>query len=184
MTSPDPDLIPPLEISLLDDPPTRSRSLSRKREALRDALWPDAPNVVWSRRRSRGFTTVPRILPLVMRLQCHLESHGDPSKVYLDLWLRAFDEGMVTVRDEEEMAYGSGYSGTRAVRTWREHINSLVHLGFIRIQAMGNREIAQILLLDPIKVATRLRADQQVPDEWWIAFVSRANEVGADIEGL
>ncbi len=109
----------------------RSRRLSAKREGLRNQLWPGSADIVWSRHRDKGFTTIPRSLPLVMRIINELTPKGDASRVYLELWARSFDEGLVTVHDEHEMAFGAGYDGPRAVRTWREHIEALVSLGFI-----------------------------------------------------
>src|SRR5436305_424053 len=90
-------------------PSRRSRRLSARREALRDGLWPTASSFVWSRRKTKGFTTLPRSLPLIMRLIADLTPKGDASNVYLDLWFRSFDECLVIVRDEEEMAFVAGY---------------------------------------------------------------------------
>jgi hypothetical protein len=163
-------------------PSGKSRKLSRRREALRDALWPDAATQVWSRHEGKGFTTIPRVLPLIMRLATELSQKGDPSRVYMDLWARAFDEGLITVHDEEDMAYSAGYSGPRAVRTWREHLQTLEQVGFIRTKEQGNREIAHILLLDPLKVAVKLNAKGKVPSAWWTALVTRCSEIGAQID--
>ena len=106
---------------------------------------------------------------------------GDPSSVYLDLWSRGFDEGIVTIRDDAECAYASGYTGTRATRSWRERIDLLQQLGFIETKAAHNREYAHVLLLDPIMFCAQLRKTGEVPDEWWNTFVGRAQEIGASI---
>jgi len=111
---------------------------------------------------------------------------GDPSGVYFELWARAFDEGILTISDENNHAFAAGYTGTRAVRTWREHILRLQELGFIKVKALGNREIGHILLIDPLRVCFDLHKMQPnlVPDEWWVAFVSRASEIGARLTPL
>ena len=113
-----------------------SRSFTKKRLELRDRFWPGAEAAVWSRKKSKGFSTIPRTLPLFLRLLRHLskKGQGNPANVYCDLWCRVFDEGLVRVTDDQELAYASRYSGTRAVRTWREHIQRLVDLGFILTQ--------------------------------------------------
>lgn len=81
--------------------------------------------------------------------------------------------------------YACGYVGTRAVRTWREHIFTLRDLGFIKVAAKGNREIANILLLNPLSVCADLmkreKIPRKIPAEWRNAFVSRASEIGATI---
>lgn len=110
-------------------------------------------------------------------------SKGNPSLVYLELWARSFDEGMVEIVNEDDCAYAAGYRGTRAERTWREHILQLEEVGFIKTKPRGNREIVYVLLLHPLAVCARLYADNRfdVPEEWWTAFVHRVHEIGAKI---
>jgi hypothetical protein len=117
-----------------------------------------------------------------MHLIKSLAKKGNPSLAYLELWARAFDEHIVTIGDEDALAFACGYTGTRAVRTWREHIFALREIGFIKVKAQGNREIAHILLLNPVSVCAGLHEKNQTPEEWWNAFVYRANEIGAAIE--
>lgn len=154
---------------------------ARRRKVLRDALWPGSEGWIWHRSSNQGFTTIPRLLPLVLHLIRRLARKGDPSTVYMDLWARTYDEGIVSIDDEEECAYGSGYTGTRAVRTWREHMLNLVELGFILARRDGNREYGQVLILNPLGVSARLHAEGKLPEGWWTAFVRRASEIGAVI---
>jgi hypothetical protein len=161
--------------------------LAIRRMQLRDSLWPDAAEVTWHRKTNDGFATIPRVLPLVLHLIAILSKKGDgngnPSSVYLELWAQAPDEMIVTIRDEAMCAYAAGYSGTRAERTWRERLLTLSQLGFVRVKPQGLREIGYVLLLNPLLVCARLRRDKpkDVPEEWWNAFLQRANEVGAKI---
>lgn len=158
---------------------------SQKRLELRESLWPESENWIWDRHSNDGFTTIPRILPLVMGLMKKISNPGDPSMVYLDLWSRMFDEAIITVTDEETYAFSSGYTGTRAVRTWRERILRLSELGFIKVKPEGLREIGQILVLNPLSICSRLKKTTgNVPDEWWNAFLHRVNEIGASISDL
>jgi len=163
--------------------PKRKAKLALKRESLRDHLWPDSKDLFWSRKANDGWTTIPRVVPLLLHLIKVLSHKGNPANVYLDLWARVFDEGIVTIKDENDCAYSAGYSGTRAVRTWREHMLRLQELGFIRIAPEGNREIAHVLLLNPLLVCSHLKAKagSTIPLEWWTAFVRRAQEIGARI---
>jgi hypothetical protein len=162
----------------LDGPETPAA----KREQLRDNLWPGSDELIWKRSTNKGFTTIPRLLPLVMHLIGELSPKGNPANVYLELWSRGFDEGLVTISDESSCAYAAGYAGNRAVRTWREHIFRLKELGFIDTKKEGNREVAFVLLYNPLLVCARLKASgQKVPEEWWTAFVHRALEIKAEI---
>jgi hypothetical protein len=155
---------------------------ARKREELRESLWPGSSGWIWDRRTNDGYISIPRILPLVMLLIRQLCQKEDPSPVYLDLWARNWDEGIVTISDEEDCAYNAGYTSKRAVRSWRERVWKLAELGFIKIQANGNREIGYILVLNPLMVCVKLRAaGKLLPDGWWPAFVRRTQEIGAVI---
>jgi len=158
----------------------------QRREALREQLWPNSSSAIWSRHENYGFTTIPRLLPLVMSLITRLSKKGDPSMVYLGLWTRAFDQGIISNPDEVVMAYEAGYSGTRAVRSWRERIFALRELGFIKIRSQGNREIGHVLILNPLAVCAKLfkAKPNEVSEEWWTAFVARANEIGAALPDL
>lgn len=159
----------------------RPKSQEQKRIAMRDQLWPNVEDKIWSRHRYQGFTTIPRMLGLVLVLIKHLSGKGDASRVYLDLWLRAYDEGFVHVTDDDAMAYSSGYTGERGVRTWHERILKLKEIGFVDFKPLGNKEVGYVLLYNPIHVCARLNARGRVPSEWWSAFVARAGEIGATI---
>ena len=163
----------------------RQNDADRKRETLRDNLWPGADKWIWnpSDADTVGFATIPRLIPLILHLLKELSGgrSGDPSTVYLDLWCRDFGQGIIPVNDEQEFAFAAGYDGNRAVRTWRERMYSLVELGFILAKQEGNREFGQVLLLNPIAVAAKLRDEEKVSDEWWTSFVRRANDIGAKI---
>ncbi len=154
-----------------------------KHLAQRDLLWPDADQFVWDWNNSKGYVHVPRLLPLVMVLINELSPSGDPSAVYLEIWTRCLDGGFYEVDDEEGCAYAAGYTGQRAVRTWRERMRTLRKLGFIETLSTGNREFGSVLIINPLLVCARLRHDKdtKVPDAWWSAFVSRARKISADI---
>jgi hypothetical protein len=163
----------------------RQNDADRKREALRDNLWPGADGWVWdpSDAETVGFATIPRLIPLILHLLKELSGgrSGDPSSVYLELWCRDFGQGIITITDEQECAFSAGYAGNRAVRTWKERMYALVELGFVLAKQDGNREFGQVLLLNPIAVAAQLHAAKKVSEEWWTAFVRRASDIGAKI---
>lgn len=170
-----------------DNPVLAARSASTRRKPsdrrieLREQLWPDSHELVWSRKDNDGFVAIPRLLPLVMKLIGLLAKRGNPGRAYLALWLRSFDEGLVSISDEQAVSYEAGYDGTRAVRTYREHLETLQELKFIRIAPDGIREYGHVLLLNPITVFVHYRRNGKVTDELWGAFLRRASEVGARI---
>ena len=158
-------------------PPPKNKSAAR-REKIRDGLWPDSASVVWDRKKEKGFCTIPRTLALILTLIDHLQKGKDASRVYFDLWCRAFDDYLIEVPDEEALAYSAGYTSGRNVRTWRERIHVLEKHGFIRVESSGTKRYANIFIVDPHKVIKKLNEQGQVPRNWWNAFNQRAAEIG------
>lgn len=154
-----------------------------KRRERRNGLWPESEKVIYDKREESGFCTLPRTLPLIATLIRHL-SKTDPSRVYIDLWFRQRDDGFVEVEDAEEMAASSGYAtGTRNVRTWREKLDELRDLGFIKVAEKGTQKYRYILLLHPHDVVQRLRHENPkvIPDWWWSYFQSRVADIKAPL---
>lgn len=150
---------------------------AERRIAIRDLHWPEVAEKLWRVRKYDGFTTIPRLLSLICALIKH-EAKDDPTSVYVDLWCRGWEEGIVENVDEDDCAFSSGYTGTRARRTWTGHIWELQRLGFIKVAREGNREIAHILLLDPIEICVDRHKKGKADPDWWAAFSRRAHVIG------
>lgn len=152
-----------------------------KREALREQVWPGSSAEVWNRKVGKGFTTIPRTLGLIMTLIEELverKKGHDVSRVYFELWCRAFDEGFLDGPDEESCAFAAGFTTERSVRSWKERIDTLVELGFVRVAPRGTRPQGYILILDPHKVVKNLHEAKRVRPEWWGAYIKRCSEIG------
>ncbi len=163
----------------------RRKNLAERLEEQREQLWPDSCDEIWCRKQNDGFSTVPRVLSLVAALLKQLTkgNDGDPTSVYMELWCRATDQGIVQITDESECAFAAGYTGTRSLRTWNERMAVLVEFGVIKVAQSGNRKCAYVLLVNPLLAAARLRNNRKykVPQEWWTAFTARAQQIGAVI---
>lgn len=174
-------------LSMGDRAVPSENSTDRKQRELRDRLWPEAATWIWDRtdkENVKGFATIPRLLPLIMILIKELatKGEGDARMAYLELWSRARDNHIITITDEEDIAYASNcIKPKRATRTWADHMRVLERLGFILIASDGNRDIGHILLLNPLAVAARLQAEGKTPARWWAPFTRRAAEIGAKI---
>lgn len=158
------------------------RRANQRRADRRDALWDGVADQVWRRQENDGYTTFPRLLPLItVLLRCLTKGSGDPSSVYVELWARVYDEGYVQITNEIDHVYAAGYHGTRGTRTWRERMMMLEDHGFLKIKPNGAQNFGHVLLVNPLLVAARLKKEGKVPLAWWAAFVSRADEIGAEI---
>ncbi len=162
-------------------------AIDKNQLELRDKLWPNSALWIWDRNDKatvKGFTTLSRLLPLIMILVDELKEpgEGDARMAYLELWCRARDAQIISIKDEEDIAYASNCTRPkRAARTWKDHMRVLSRLGFILIAGDGNREIGHILLLNPLAVASRLHHQGKTQSRWWSAFTRRASEIGAKI---
>lgn len=158
-----------------------NKILSRQLE-VRTKLWPSVSDeMTWNRRERDGFVTMPRAMPLIMRIMDYLAGKGSPvSQVYLDIWCRTFDEAFLQLTKTEEMASYSGFTGQRAIRTWKERIVKLQELGFIQIKIGLSKEVQFALIMNPYHVIAKAYAAGTVPVEMWTALMVRCAEIRAD----
>lgn len=91
-----------------------------REKKLRSELWPDVrDSELWHRNRCKGFTTIPRTLPLLLSIMDDMAGKGDPvSRTYLTLWGRVHDASVLKIRDENTAAMESGFSGARRATAW------------------------------------------------------------------
>jgi hypothetical protein len=146
------------------------------REKLRKTLFPcEEP---WIGGKEKGWFRAPRTLPLILGLvdSKQLSGRSRPSTVYLELWARDMGEGLIEMKAEEEHAYGSGYSGPRAVRTWQERMRILEKLGFIRIRHVGNQRYKYVLLVHPAAAIEKLVQQGKVTQNWLDTYTVRQIE--------
>lgn len=159
------------------------RSADAKRAALRENFWPGLEDEqLWLRKKRTGFTTVPRTMSLIGRLMDQLSGKGFPLfSTYFALWCRVYDEAFVEIRNERELAFEAGFSGTRGEVTWRTRMRRLKELGFIDIRPGLASEMQYVLILNPIHtiVAAYQRLDL-AHDLAYSALQARLIEVGAD----
>jgi hypothetical protein len=151
-----------------------------KREALCDQYWPKArpwtgEKNPWNGEKEVGWFRAPRTLPLILALlrTKALSGRDDPASVYLALLARHLDSGIVDIVNERDLAYESGYSGTRALRTWQERMRLLEKLGFIETKQSGNQKYRYVLIVHPAIPIERLHAEGKVNDAWWNAYTAR-----------
>lgn len=168
---------------------TRMNKMKAASLKLRDQLWPGLENSqLWLREEKdtiKGFTTIPRTMPMLMNLindaskQVTSGKAVPAGKAYLVLWCRVFDEGFLKIESEATAALEAGYAGERNVSTWREHMRVLKELGFIDYKPGPAGPCQYILLWNPHHVVRALRAKGWVQDLMYFAIYQRAVEVGA-----
>jgi hypothetical protein len=80
-------------------------------------------------------------------------SSGNPlAATYLTLWCHVYDEGLVEIKSEQELAFESGFKGQRAVATWRTKMKALKDLNFIAAEKGKFGDYNYVLIYNPFKV--------------------------------
>jgi hypothetical protein len=157
------------------------RKAADRRRFMRSNLFPDIPEEeLWLRKKKVGFTTIPRTMSLIGRIQDHLSEKGFPlSGTYLTLWCWVFDEGFLEIRNPKEFAFESGFTGPRAEATWKNRMLRLEGLGFIKAKEGLSGPFHNVVLLDPVRVIQKIY-DGRPHDLHYGVFFSRLTQIGAN----
>jgi hypothetical protein len=159
-----------------------SARMVERRINLRAEVWPDLdPKALWNRKKSDGYTTIPRCMTYILTLIDQLSGKNPLASTYLTLWCHVFDEGFVQIKSEEEFAFESGFTGQRARTTWRNKMKALNELGFIDSSKGKSGDFYYTLIVNPFHIIkkTYLEGSQLISKDTYFSFVERADEVGA-----
>lgn len=160
---------------------TRAEKIEKQFEKVKKAYWPEiTEEELWSRKSRDGFTTIPRSIPYIMRIMDDLSSGQPLSTTYLALWCRVFDHGVVTIQNNSELAFESGFTGQRSESTWAARMRKLEGIGFIKIGATSINPFHYILILNPYLVTMKLQKENKISKEAYLGLQLRAEQIGAD----
>ncbi|BDU76713.1 hypothetical protein [Mesoterricola sediminis] len=155
----------------------RGKKMQAKNLKLREKLWADVPDEeLWLRLKQKGFTTIPRTMPIIVNIIDALTKNAAAGYTYFCLWCRSFDAQVIDIPHPADLAAESGFSGERAVSTWRQRMKALKEHGFIMCEE-GTHDYQYVLLLNPHKVIQR--KEGEVPKKLFAQLLNRAFDVGA-----
>lgn len=159
----------------------KTRSILARQLEARKKIWPEiTPEMLWDRRERDGFVTMPRSMPLILNIMDGLSEKGFPvSETYLEMWCRLYDELFLKLDKQEEMAFFAGFSGQRALRTWKDRVTRLADLGFINVKSGPTGALSYAVFLNPYHVIRRAFLRGDVSEHHYRALEIRANEIGA-----
>jgi hypothetical protein len=154
----------------------------KKQLELRKHLWPNLQeDQLWHRKRSDGFITIPRLMPLILQIMDDMSKNKPVSSTYLELWCRSYDLSIVTLTKQNELAFHAGFKGQRALSTWKDRLKILHALGFIDIQPGPNGPMSYVLLWNTYQVIKKLHTKKQpgLSQDAYNALAARAIEIKA-----
>lgn len=133
---------------------------------------------VWRRTTNDGFTTLPRTLPIVMQA-IDARTKGKPAgHTLFCLWARSPDHPVIMIDNPATFAAEAGFSGERAVDTWRKRMKQLRDLWMIQTKPGASGEFHYVLLINPNAAMEWMRTMGWVQDGLYSRFVDRLQEVG------
>ena len=166
--------------------PTAIAKARKRRSDLRAKVFPDLDeDMVWdikNRRKTKGYASLPRTMPLMLNIMDLLAGKGKPvSSCYLELWCRTDEEGFVVLSKYGDVAFASGYTGERGVATWKERVRRLEALGFIKTAEGSSGDLHYMQVWNPYLVIQQ-HADKKTENfsmKHYNALLERVSEVGA-----
>lgn len=164
--------------------PTSAREASaigKKQLAIRDLHWPEAQQYIWDRKAHKGFTTIPKTMPLILNIMDEMTKGAPVSSTYLNLWCNTWDNAFVTPNRHGEMANASGFGGQRGEHTWRTRVKKLRDLRFIDITAGKAGPMSNAIIWNP-HLVIRWHHQKKTPGlvaASYNALLENALEVGA-----
>ena len=160
----------------------KSKKIQEKNKILTNTFWPEVrSNQLWVRQNASGFTTIPRILPLVIRILNSFEKGIKFDGTYLGLWCRGWDSPYIEIREPLSFAYEAGFSGVSPGSTWRKRMRKLEEWEMIKSKSIHGQDFRHVLLMNPCTALANIKDscnDIQIPTEDWDTLLYRMHEIG------
>lgn len=135
--------------------------------------------LMWTRAQNDGFTTVPRPLPIVMQAIDSVSKGTPAGHTLFCLWARSPDHPFITIENPAIYAAEAGFSGQRAVDSWRKRMKVLREHGLINVKKGDYGDMQYVLLMNPNVALRKMRDAGKVQDGLWSRFLDRLSDVGA-----
>ena len=159
---------------------TRRMKMAERAAAQMAIHFPEAADEwVWQRKTNDGYSTIPRSLPIAMQIIDNLSKGQPAGHTLFCLWARSPDHPLITIENPATFAGEAGFSGARAVDTWRRRMKLLRDLNFIAAKAGTSGDFHYVLLLNPNAAVEWLRSHKKVQEVLYARFIDRLAEVGA-----
>ena len=140
------------------------QKITAKENDLRNNLWPDAEERLWSD-GSGGFIKTPKTLPMCAGFSTRYRKTPPLARPISALWSFTWaNNGFIRLNKPDDVAYAAGF-GQRGRRTLLDRIRRLELLGFVEVQPMGNEPNGFIYLPNPhgLIIAHKMGSGPKLP---------------------
>ena len=137
-------------------------AITKKQLALRELHWPGAAPSLWHRTANKGFATIPKTMPMILKIMDEMTKGAPVSSTYLTLWCSTWDNSFVVLNKHGDMANASGFGGQRGEHTWATRMKKLKELHFIDIKAGKSGPMSNAIVWNP-HLVLRWHHDHKTP---------------------
>ena len=156
-------------------------AITKKQLAMRELHWPGAEPNLWQRRVNKGFTTIPKTMPMILKIMDEMTKGAPVSTTYLTLWCNTWDNSFAVLSKPGDMANASGFGGQRGEHTWATRMRKLQELHFIDIKGGKSGPMSNAIIWNPHYVL-RWHHEQKTPgltQASYEALIEWALDIGA-----
>lgn len=157
-------------------------AIAKKSLAMRDYLWPNAAPSLWHRTANKGFATIPKTFPFVLKIMDEMTKGAPVSSTFLALWCSTWDNSYVVITNPAELSQAAGFGGQRGIHTWGGRMKKLQELNFIDIKAGKSGPMNHVIIWNPHLVLRWHHDVARTPglvEASFTSLIERAAEVGA-----
>lgn len=156
-------------------------AITKKQLALRELHWPGASPHLWHRTANKGFATIPKTMPMILKIMDEMTKGAPVSSTYLTLWCSTWDNSFVVLNKHGDMANAAGFGGQRGEHTWATRMKKLKELNFIDIKAGKSGPMSNAIIWNP-HLVLRWHHDQKTPgltEASYNSLIEWALDIGA-----
>jgi hypothetical protein len=158
-----------------------TNAITQKQIDQRNALWPGQEQHLWNRKAYKGFATIPKTMPLILKIMDEMSNGKPVSSTYLGMWCATWDNSFVNISKANEMAHAAGFTGQRAEYTWGARMKILKELFFIDIKPGKSGPISHVIIWNPHMII-RHHHQKKTPglvEATYNMLIDRALDIGA-----
>ena len=137
-------------------------AIAKKQLALRNLHWPNQAQFLWDRKANKGFATIPKTMPLILKIMDEMTKGAPVSSTFLTLWCCTWDNSFVVLNKHGDMSNASGFGGQRGEHTWATRMKKLQELGFIDIKPGKSGPMSNAIIYNPHTIIRR-HHDKKTP---------------------
>ncbi|WP_409498280.1 hypothetical protein [Pseudomonas fragi] len=156
----------------------RAMKMAEKAASIMNVHFAGFPEVwLWRRNKNHGYSTVPRTLPIAMQALNEIKGHPAGHTLFC-LWARSPDHPFLIIENQATFAAEAGFTGARAVDTWRRRMKILKKYDFIITKKGSSGEFHYVLLLNPNVAVEKLHDLNLLTNDLYSRFLERLADIG------